>query len=68
MFLLKEKHHLPDDAEQMHLCYLGDDGYQAEDSRVYRKLTRHPTHVCKHCGRKAHEACNLCQPEQIESF
>jgi len=56
---------LPDDAEEMNLCYLGSDGYQAQGSHVYRKLAHNPQYLCKNCGRAAHEAKNLCQPEKI---
>ena len=56
---------VPDDAEDMNLCYLGTEGYQAQASRVYRKLASHPQYLCKTCGRAAHEAKNLCNPEKI---
>lgn len=67
MFFLKDKKHvLPTDADQMNLCYLGNDGYQAQGTKKYRKIIGHPDYVCKNCGRAAHEAKNLCQPETIK--
>ena len=69
MFFLKDKKQvLPDDADQMNLCYLGNDGYQAQDTRKYRKLVGHPDYVCKNCGRAAHEAQNLCSPETLHDI
>lgn len=67
MLLFKEKIRLPADAEDMTLCYLGTDGYQAQGTRLYRKLASHPQYVCKNCGRVAHDAKNLCRPELIEN-
>jgi hypothetical protein len=66
MLLFKEKIQLPADAEDMSLCYLGNDGYQAQGTRLYRKLVSQPRYVCKNCGRAAHDAKNLCRPELIE--
>ena len=56
---------LPEDAEHMHLCYLGNDGYQAQGTKAYRKIVGKPAHVCQHCGRAAHDAENLCRPESL---
>lgn len=67
MLLFKEKKvNLPEDAEDMNLCYLGNDGYQAQGTAQYRKLVAHPQFVCKNCGRAAHDAKNLCRPEFLE--
>ena len=57
---------LPPDADSMNLCYLGNDGYQAQGTKKYRKLIAHPDFVCKNCGRAAHEAKNLCSPDRIQ--
>lgn len=62
-----EKVMVPKDAESMTLCYLGNDGYQAQGTKQYRKLVVQPEFVCKNCGRAAHAAKNLCQPEPVNS-
>lgn len=56
---------MPEDAEEMTLCYLGNDGYQAQGTLKYRKLVGRPDYVCRNCGRAAHEAKNLCRPENL---
>lgn len=67
MHLFKEKKvDLPEDADEMNLCYLGNDGYQAQGTEKYRKIVGHPEFICKNCGRAAHAAKNLCNPEAIQ--
>ena len=61
-----ENSKIPQDAENMNLCYLGNDGYQVQGTKKYRELISHPDFVCKNCGRAAHEAKNLCSPDRIE--
>ena len=56
---------VPNDAEDMNLCYLGNDGYQAQGTRKYRKIMGRPRYACKNCGRAAHDAKNLCRPESL---
>ena len=65
MLFLKDKIKVPDDAEDMHLCYLGEDGYQAQDTKLFKKLSSHPGYTCKNCGRIAHDSKNLCSPDKI---
>ena len=65
MLFLKPKVQLPQDAEDMNLCYLGEDGYQAQKTKVYRKLASHPEFRCKNCGRTAHDNKNLCSPDEL---
>ena len=56
---------LPQDWEQMNMCYLGNMGYQAQGSRKYRSLVRKPEFFCKSCGRAASHEENLCVPEKL---
>ena len=65
MLFLKHKNKVPDDAEEMNLCYLGEDGYQAQDTKLFKKLSSHPGYTCKNCGRIAHDGKNLCSPDKI---
>jgi len=65
MLLLNPKNVLPDDAEDMHLCYLGEDGYQAQHTKMFRRLSADPQYCCKNCGRIAHYAKNLCAPAKL---
>ena len=61
-----ENSKLPQDANSMNLCYLRNDGYQAQGTKKYKKLVSHPGFVCKNCGRAAHDAKNLCSPDHIK--
>ena len=64
MNLFKDKKpSLPPDAEDMNLCYLGNDGYQAQGTEKYRKIVGRPGFVCQNCGRAAHSPKNLCRPD-----
>jgi hypothetical protein len=63
--LLQPKNKLPDDADQMHLCYLGEEGYQAQHTKLFRELSADPRYRCEHCGRIAHDAKNLCAPTKL---
>jgi hypothetical protein len=63
MFGFKPK--MPHDGHEMHLCYLANLGYQAQDTEDYRKLVRGAKYVCKSCGRAAAEKINLCQPTKL---
>ena len=65
MLFVKNKIKIPDDAEDMHLCYLGEEGYHAEHTKIFQKLASDPEYVCEHCGRTAHDKKNLCTPERI---
>ena len=66
MMLIKHKNKIPQDAEEMHLCYLGEEGYQAQHSKIFKKLSSYPRFMCKNCGRIAHDSKNLCTPEKID--
>jgi len=63
MFGLKPK--MPHDGHEMHLCYLANLGYQAQDTEDYRKLVREAKYICQGCGRAAADKINLCRPKKL---
>ena len=62
---LKKKPKIPQDWREMHLCYLANFGYQAQDTKEYKELVRNPKYICKRCGRVAANKINLCIPEKL---
>lgn len=56
---------MPHDGHEMHLCYLGNLGYQKQNTKEYHELVRNPRFVCKNCGRVAAEKKNLCVPVEL---
>ena len=48
-----------------HLCYIISQGFHLTDEQAYRVLTDIPAFECGHCGRKAHNARNLCHPSEL---
>lgn len=56
---------MPHDGHEMHLCYLANLGYQAQNTDLYKSLVREPRYICKACGRVAVEKINLCKPSKL---
>jgi len=44
-----------------HLCRIAKRG----DAELIKRLAKDPRFICLKCGRKAHDAANLCRPEGI---
>jgi F0F1-type ATP synthase epsilon subunit len=45
-----------------HLCYIISQGFHLSDEQEYTALVEEAEFVCKHCGRHAKCAANLCVP------
>ncbi len=45
-----------------HLCYIVSQGFHLSDAEEYDALVKDPKFKCRHCGRAAHSASNLCEP------
>jgi hypothetical protein len=56
---------MPHDWHQVHLCYLANVGYHAQNTQEYKSLVRDPQFMCKHCGRVAKDKKNLCVPIKL---
>ncbi len=63
--LTMTKETMPHPGHDKHLCYLTNLGYQNSHPDDYKDLVRDPKFMCKNCGRVAHDAKNLCKPEQL---
>ncbi len=63
--LKKIKPKMPHDLHEIHLCYLANLGYQAQETEEFRSLVRNPKYICKHCGRAAADKNNLCVPDKL---
>ncbi|MFC1676271.1 hypothetical protein ACFL3G_04305 [Planctomycetota bacterium] len=63
--LKKIKPKMPHDLHEIHLCYLANLGYQAQETEEFRSLVRNPKYICKHCGRAAGDKHNLCVPDKL---
>lgn len=48
-----------------HLCYIVSQGYHLSDAEEYKTIVKDPKFKCRHCGRAAHSADNLCEPEKL---
>jgi hypothetical protein len=49
-------------AHSQHLCYIISQGFHLSDEQEYIALVEDAEFVCKHCGRRAKSAANLCVP------
>lgn len=47
--------------EENHICRIIVQG----DLEKIKKLVLDPTHICKNCGRAAHDPENICKPMKI---
>jgi len=48
-----------------HLCYIVSQGFHLTDPQRYKTLVAQPRFKCGHCGRPAHLAENLCEPQEL---
>jgi hypothetical protein len=67
--MIKEKtaHNLEckSDLHSKHLCYIVSQGFHLTDAEEYETIVKDPQFKCRHCGRRAKSADNLCEPEEI---
>jgi hypothetical protein len=45
-----------------HLCYIISQGFHLSDVEEYDTIVKDPKFKCRHCGRRANSANNLCEP------
>jgi hypothetical protein len=50
------------ESHNKHLCYIVSQGFHLSDAKEYETIVRDPKFKCRHCGRVAHSANNLCEP------
>ena len=50
---------------EAHLCVASAIGYNKSNFDQYKEYVRDPKFVCKHCGRAAAKAENLCEPDAL---
>ena len=62
---LKKKPKMPHDWHDIHLCYLANVGYHAQNTDEYKELVRQANYLCKNCGRVAADKENLCNPVKL---
>jgi len=48
-----------------HLCVAHVMGYLQTNWREYKELVADSRYVCRNCGRAAHKAEHLCNPESL---
>jgi hypothetical protein len=44
------------------LYYIVSQGFHLSDAKEYNAIVKDPKFKCRHCGRVAHSANNLCEP------
>ncbi len=50
------------ESHNKHLCYIVSQGFHLSDAEESNALIKDPKFKCRHCGRAAHSADNLCEP------
>ncbi len=48
-----------------HLCYVVSQGFHLTNMKEYNAMVKNPQFKCRHCGRAAKEAKNLCEPAKF---
>jgi hypothetical protein len=55
----------PHPGHEAHLCMAENVGFVKNNLELYKEYVRNPQYVCKHCGRAAARAENLCDPDPL---
>jgi len=50
---------------EAHLCVASAIGFVGNNLEEYKKFVKDAKYVCKHCGRVAVSADNLCEPTEL---
>jgi len=53
------------ESHSKHLCYIVSQGFHLSDAEEYDALVEDPKFKCRHCGRIAKSADNLCVPVKL---
>jgi len=48
-----------------HLCYFISQGFHLTDEQKYNDMVSEQRFKCRHCGRVARDANNLCEPTEL---
>ena len=56
---------LPHAGHAGHLCYLVNVEFHRKNKKDYRELVKDARFLCRHCGRAAASARNLCNPVRL---
>ncbi len=53
------------ESHNKHLCYIVSQGFHLSDAEEYKALIQNAKFKCRHCGRAAKSADNLCEPIEL---
>lgn len=53
------------ESHNKHLCYMVSQGFHLSDAEEYNDLIQDAKFKCRHCGRAAKSADNLCEPVEL---
>jgi len=53
------------ESHSKHLCYIISQGFHLSNAEEYKALVKDAEFECRHCGRLAKSADNLCVPVKL---